>query len=96
MAEGGRTVKAFARIVGRIAMIALAVALFAGLTTMYARTMRPRVFRARVGRGGRGDWSDLRRRPDNVQFGRFPEIFKEGGLFALVTLAGRKILRLRL
>ncbi len=123
MAESGHQVKQFARILGRIAIIALAVAFFAGLTTIYARTMRPPVnrgrgpgdrrgrqfngddrrgrdnrdFTKRRGPGDdRGEPGDLRRRPDQPQLVRFPDIFKEGALFALVTFAGRKILRLRL
>jgi hypothetical protein len=102
--------KPFARILSRIAIIATAAALFAGLTTIYARTLHPPVFRApgpgdrrdRRGRGDRGDRvergdrRDPRRRPDTPQPARFPEILKESGFFALVTFAGRRILRLRL
>ncbi len=50
----------------------------------------------RRGRGDRGEGGDDRKRPNNAELSRFPEIFKEGGLFAVVTFAGRRILRLRL
>ena len=102
--------KPFARMLGRIAIIAIAAALFAGLTSIYARIMRPRIYRnpppgdrrdqrargAPRDRRGRGELADPRRRSDTPQLSRIPEVFQEVVLFALVTFAGRKILRLRL
>ncbi len=86
----------FVRTLGRIVLIAVAATFFAGLTFVYSRTVRPRAERREFrGRGPR-EQRDPHPRPTEPRPGAFPVFLRQCGVFAVVTLAGRKILRLRL
>lgn len=86
--------KAFARRIGlllaRIALLAAAAALCAGLTSIYADSLHPppqnRRFRFR----------DPRRRPRGPQASGVIQFAGEGVLVAMIAAGGRKILGLRL
>ena len=88
----------FARVLGRIAIIAAAAAVFAGLTFIYARSVTPPTSqRSEQGdRRERGKGGEPRQRPATPQLAEFPAFIGECGLFAVITVAGRKVLRLRL
>jgi hypothetical protein len=77
------------RIVVRIAAIALAAALFIGLTTLYADSIRPP-------RDNRFQRRDARRRPPEGQLSRFPSVAQQFVLVVFAGFAGRKVLRLRI
>lgn len=74
-----------ARILARMALIAMAAALFMGLTGIYAHSLRQRSVTQRLKRRGRGP-----------QFRALPTFARQCAVFALIALAGRKVLRLRL
>ena len=74
-----------ARILARMALIALAAALFMGLTGIYAHSLRQRSVTQRLEQRRRGP-----------QFRALPAFASQCAVFALITLAGRKVLRLRL
>jgi len=72
--------------------IVLAAGLFMALTRMYAQFIhpRPRNPYRQVER------VQLERRPAEPDLGRFPNLLGHGVLFGLITIGGRKLLRLRL
>jgi hypothetical protein len=75
-----------ARTLGRIAMIVLAAALFAGLTGIYAHSIRPAAYNRR----------EMRRRPPEMQLSRLPSVIRQCGIFVLLGFVGRKLFRLGL
>jgi hypothetical protein len=70
-------------------MIALAAALFAGLTGMYADSIRR-------DQGHRASPTELRRRPSQPHLDRLPNFLGQFVVIGLIALAGRVVLRLRL
>ena len=74
----------------RIAMIAAAGAVFMGLTVLYAHSIRPPVFRFNPRIFTR------ERRPPEPRLNAVPKFVGECLLFALITVGGRNLLRLRL
>jgi hypothetical protein len=80
--------KPLARIVSRIALLAMAAALLIGLTGIFAQSIPPpRVDQRRM---------RPRRRPTGPQLSRVPGFLGQIALFSMITLAGRKVLGLRL
>lgn len=75
---------------GRIAMIALAAAVFIGLTALYVDTLRP------PARYPRFEQRERRRRPREPRLSAVSKFLVECGIFVLIAVAGRKVLRLRL
>lgn len=78
------------RTLARIGIIAAAAAVFVGLTGLYAHSIRPPVFRFRPRMFAR------ERRPPEPRLRALPGFMGECFLFALITVGGRKLLRLRL
>jgi hypothetical protein len=76
------------KLLGRIAMIALAAAIFVGLTGMYADSIRPR--------GNRYGDTEWRRRPSEPRLRRLPNFLGQFVVIALIAVGGRTVLRLRL
>jgi hypothetical protein len=72
------------RVMVRLAMIALAAALFIGLITLYAHSFGPPSARERE------------RRNSEPQLKSLPTLLQQYLVFGAIALAGRKILRLRL
>jgi hypothetical protein len=82
-----------ARIPTRLALLACAIAVFIGLTAIYARSMRPpRV----IGYPFSNRVIARHRRPPRPQPGRLLSFFTEGLLIVAIAVAGRQVLRLRL
>jgi hypothetical protein len=77
------------RVLSQLACLSLAAAAFAGLTRIYAGSVRPPLpdpnFQA-----------ERLHRPSALQLNRFPEFVGDGMILALFALAGRIIFRLRL
>jgi len=77
------------RVLSRLALLSLAAAAFAGLTRIYAGSVRPPVpdpnFQV-----------ERLHRPSAPQLSRFPGFVAAGMVVALFALAGRIIFRLRL
>src|SRR5690348_11406988 len=78
-----------ARLLARLAVLALAVVVFIGLIQMYAGSMRPPFGNARRQLARRN-------RPSEPQAGRLPSFVGEILLLALIAVAGRIVFRLRL
>jgi hypothetical protein len=87
--ESGREVTQALRILARIAVLALAVTVFAVLTGICARSVSP------PGKH-RGERAVTFHRPLGARFSALPLFARQCGVFALIALAGRKALRLRL
>jgi len=75
--------------IARVVIIALAAALSARLTGIFARSIRPQI-------NYPGQRRELRRRPSGGQISALPGFGRQCLVFAVITLAGRKVLRLRL
>ncbi len=84
--------KLLGRILARLAIIAVAAALFIGLTAVYASTIRPPANR----RGEYREFRDRRRRPAGPKLSALPNFLVEGSVVAMIAIAGRMALRLRL
>jgi hypothetical protein len=78
------------RVMGRIALLFLAAAVFIGLTQIYAGSVKPPPFANIYGQARRNN------RPSAPQIGRLPSFFGEILLVALIAVAGRVVFRLRL
>jgi hypothetical protein len=76
------------RIGTRMGAILVAASLFIALTTIWARSIRPKPLDGRP--------RLERRRPAAPAIGKFSNFLGHGILFALISLGGRKVLRLRL
>jgi hypothetical protein len=76
------------KLMGRIAMIALAAAIFVGLTGMLADSIHPH-------RNRHGE-TERRRRPSEPRLDRLPNFLGQFVLMALIVIGGRTVLRLRL
>lgn len=78
------------RILTRIGMMSAAAVIFMALTGLYAHSIRPPVFRFNPRIFTR------ERRPAEPRLNAVPKFVGECFLFALITVGGRKLLRLRL
>jgi len=76
------------KVLGRIAMIALAAAIFVGLTGMYADSIRPH-------RNRHGE-TERRRRPSEPRLQSWTNFLGQFVVMALIAIGGRTVLRLRL
>jgi hypothetical protein len=92
----GRTV--LGQIVARLAIIAVVAAVFIGLTAVYASTIRPPANRRGEYREFRDlrEFRDRRRRPAGPKLSALPNFLVEGSVVAMIAIAGRMVLRLRL
>lgn len=77
-----------ARILGRVAIIALATIVFAGLAGIYSGSIRLRISQGAL-------WQPQSRQSE-VQLSRFPVFVRQCVLFVLAAFTGRKVLRLHL
>jgi hypothetical protein len=77
------------KVLTRVAAIAVASAVFVGLTWIYAGSIRePALHPQRAFRE--------RHRDADARLGAFPKFVGQVGLVGLIALAGRKVLRIRL
>ena len=77
------------RLFARIATIALAAAIFIGLTVEFEQFSQPTINRF-------GDVRESRRRPPEPRLSRLPQVFFQLVFNVVLALVGRYVLRLRL